>query len=95
VNKWPQIEKESQFGKFHIVAFYLMESWMLKAVFQDLNVVGLVKEFYLSHYCKKNLSLASLIVSKTMRFEPWEVATPPSEFIPGEEKTNLFMMAND
>jgi hypothetical protein len=30
-----------------------------------------------------------------MRFEPWEVATPPSEFILGEEKTNLFMMAND
>jgi hypothetical protein len=52
---------------------------MLRCVFQDLNVVGLVKEFYLSHYCKKNLSLASHIVLKTMRFEPWEVATPPNE----------------
>jgi len=68
---------------------------MLKAVFQDLNVVGLVKEFYLSHYCKKNLSLASHIVLKTMRFEPWEVATPPGEFLPGEERSNLFVMAND
>jgi len=68
---------------------------MLKCVFQDLNVVGLVKEFYLSHYCKKNLSLASHIVLKTMRFEPWEVATPPGEFLPGEERSNLFVMPSE
>ena len=72
-----------------------MESWILKSVFQDLNVVGLVKEFYLSHYCKKNLSLASLIVLKTMRFESWEVATPPHEHVTGEDGADLFIIANE
>jgi hypothetical protein len=30
-----------------------------------------------------------------MRFEPWEVATPPHEHAPGEDRTDLFMMGND
>ena len=68
---------------------------MLKAVFQDLCIEGLVKEFYLSNYCKKNLSLASHIVLKTMRSEPWEVETPSHERVPGEQSTDLFRMEDE
>lgn len=68
---------------------------MLKAVFQELHIEGLIKEFYLSRYCKSNLALASHIVLKTMKFENWEVATPLSERVIGEESADLFKLNNE
>ncbi len=51
-----------------VVAHYLLENWMLKAVFQDLDTEGLCKDFYLTKYCRKNLQLALVVLYKTMTF---------------------------
>lgn len=64
-----------------LMANYLLSKWILKAVFEDLPEEGLVKEFYLTNCCRKNLQLASIIVKKTMTFQEWEVPTPAHERI--------------
>ena len=84
-------QPESDKKIIQVVANYLLQNWMLKAVFQDLHMEGLVKDFYLSNYCKKNLQLTQIIVSKTMSFQEWEVPTPDHERVPGDE-ADLFRM---
>jgi len=51
-----------------LVSHFLLTQWLLKACFQELHLEGLTKEFYLGAYCKKNLSLVSYIVHRSMTF---------------------------
>ena len=75
-----------------VVAHYLLDDWLLKAVFTNLHVEGLVKEFYLGPFCKKNLQLTKHILLSIMTFTEWEVPTPQNErhFSPGEVNRDLF-----
>lgn len=65
-----------------LIAHFLLQNWLLKACFHDLNLEGLSKEFYLHPYCKRNLQLASLIVERILTFQDWEVPNPTSEQFP-------------
>lgn len=62
-----------------LIASFLLEKWILNSIFHNLNTEGLIKEFYLSNYCKKNLQLLSQIVYSILTGSDWEVKTPLRE----------------
>jgi len=68
-----------------MITSFLLEKWILVAIFQNLHVEGLIKEFYLSSYCKKNLNLLSHIVSSELTGQEWEVPTPIKEKVSSQE----------
>ena len=51
-----------------IVGNFLLKEWLLKACFENLHIEGLIKEFYLGAYCKKNLQLTKDILYSMMTF---------------------------
>jgi hypothetical protein len=54
---------------------------------------GLVKDFYLSYYCQRNLQLIHHIIYQTITFQEWEVTTPETEKSPADKnKPDLFSM---
>ena len=68
-----------------IVGHYLLKEWLLKACFENLHIEGLIKEFYLGAYCKKNLQLTKDILYSMMTFREWEVPTPANEKLTPEQ----------
>jgi hypothetical protein len=53
---------------------------------------GLIKEFYLSNYCKKNLQLLSHIVLSVLTGVEWEVKTPLKEKQYAQDQPDLFQL---
>lgn len=73
------------------MASFLFEKWIFNAIFVNLPLEGLVKDFYLSAWCQKNLQLTQHILYKIMTFEEWEVATPKSEKVVADlKKPDIF-----
>jgi len=62
-----------------LLASFIFERWILPTIFHNLHLEGLIKEFYLNNYCKKNLSLLSHFVQSIFTSREWEVATPLRE----------------
>lgn len=42
-----------------VVAFFLLEKWLLKSIFFSLNKEGLIKDYILTKNCTTNLELMS------------------------------------
>ncbi len=69
---------------------------MFKAIFVNPHMEGLIKDFYLTLYCQKNLQLAQYIVFQIMTFQEWEVATPETEITLADKgKPDLFTLPKD
>jgi hypothetical protein len=62
-------------------ASYLVQDWLIKAVFEKPNMLGFVKEYFLHAYCRRNLQLASHIMYKIITLQDWEADTPEAEKI--------------
>jgi hypothetical protein len=58
-------------------------------MFVKPNIEGLIKEFFLLPNCRKNLSLAKLILFRTMTFQDWEL--PPQEGQSGDGSESFCM----
>lgn len=75
-----------------LIATFLLEKWVLNSIFLYPHQEGLIKEFYLSSYCKKNLNLLSHIVLCTFTVQEWEVETPLKEKLFDLDQPDLFKL---
>ena len=63
---------------------FLLDEWLLKACFKELNFEGLTKQYNLKPEFAKNMLLADHIVHSVMTLEEWEVPTPSHERMLGQ-----------
>mmetsp|Transcript_37051 Transcript_37051/g.35774 ORF Transcript_37051/g.35774 Transcript_37051/m.35774 type:complete len:103 (-) Transcript_37051:465-773(-) len=61
--------KKSQEHIYGIVADFLINDWLLRVCFEELNKYGLTKSFFIGTNCKQNLKLLSKVMEAIFKLD--------------------------
>jgi len=65
-----------------------MNRWLLRVCFEDLNIYGLTKSFFIGENCKQNLKLLSKVMGAIFRMDYEELKNSDEVF---KSFHNLFL----